>query len=152
VIPLPAFSWKLVAKIAAVLAVLLVLWWVQSRIRVSYQAEAERDAISATHAAYKAMAQAMAAAAAKRMEADAAADKAHTARVDVLNTENEGLRRLLAGTPATVESSDANGNRRVAINPCWWLRVSGFVTRDPASTAPCEAGSSAGGLPSTVSR
>jgi hypothetical protein len=53
-IPLPAFSWKLVAKIAAVLAVLLVLWWVQARIRVSYQAEAERDAAKAALTQYEA--------------------------------------------------------------------------------------------------
>jgi hypothetical protein len=53
-IPLPAFSWKLVAKIAAVVAVLLILWWVQSRIRVSYQAEAERDAAKAALTQYEA--------------------------------------------------------------------------------------------------
>lgn len=43
-IPIPTnIPWKLIGTIAAALVLAAVLWWVGNRIRVSYEAEAERD-------------------------------------------------------------------------------------------------------------
>jgi hypothetical protein len=144
-------SWRL---IGVVVAVGLLVWgamWTVGRIRVSYQAEQERDAAIENHKAYAAEAERKNAAATKQGTVDGAADTKTAQRIESLNSELADIRRLLAGMKPTVETQDAEGKTRVAISGDWWLCTSTFVTRDPADTATCEARAGARGVPNAVS-
>jgi hypothetical protein len=149
VIPTP---WRLIGIGVGVLVLLASLWWVQARIRVSYQAEQERDQAVAQHKAYRESVQAMAARTAQRMELDGIADTETAQRIESLEAESLRLAASLDRIPATVETPNENGTPRVSINPRWWLCLSNHVVRDPATTAACEAGSGDASLPAAVSR
>lgn len=145
-------TWKLAG---AAIGVGLLVWaglWITGRIRVSYQAEQERDAAVANHAAYKTLVEGAAARAAARMELDALADADLASRIDALDDERRRLAAAVSSIKPTVEKPDENGVPRVAIDPRWWLCVSTFVTRDPADAAACEADPGTGSLPNPVSR
>lgn len=148
-IPIP---WKLVGAAVGVALLAAILWWVQARIRVSYQAEQERDAAVANHTAYKSLVEGAATRAAARMELDALADADMNAKIEALDDERRRLAAAVSSIKPTVEKPDANGVPRVAIDPRWWLCVSTFVTRDPADAAACEADPSTGSLQNPVSR
>lgn len=148
-IPIP---WRLVGYLAGAAALVMVLWWVQSRIRVSYQAEQQRDSAIASLTTFRESVARAARVAAAQRELDQKADAALNARMAALQAENEAIRRALTRLKATVETTDAQGHTRVAIDPDWWLCVSTFVTRDPADSAACEARSGAGSVPDPVGR
>ena len=145
-----AIPWGLVARAAAVLGFLLVLWWVVGRIRVSYTAEKERDIAVSNLGKYRARVQVQARRFAKQQAVDQKADEALTSRLNKLQDENDHLKRVISRMATTVETTDAQGNRRISINPDLWLCVSTFVSRDAADIAACEARSGASGLPGTV--
>lgn len=134
--PIP---WKLIGYVAAAAVVMTILWWTQSRIRVSYQAELERDNERAEYVAYRDAVQASAAIAAGKLERDQHDDAEHGARITELQNANAELSRILAGTPASVEVVDDQGNHRVAINAPWWLCNSARFTRDAADVVACKA-------------
>lgn len=147
---MPVIPWRL---IGALVAVGLLAWgamWTVGRIRVSYQAEQERDTAIANHKAYVTEAERKAEAATEQQAKDQAADKVTAERLDKLADEVGRLRRAIAGIKPTVEKTDASGNPRTAINPDYWLCVSTYVTRDAADTAACEARAGASGVPDPV--
>lgn len=144
--------WKLIGIVAGAAAVAAILWWTQSRIRISYQAEQQRDASIATHAAYKAAVQEGAAVWTAKFQRDHEADVALNTEVERLETERASLDRATDTKKPSVEKTDANGVTRLSINPDWWLCVSTFVSRIPADAAACEADPSTGSLPNPVSR
>ncbi len=149
-IPLPAFSWRLAGILAGVAVIALALWWAQGRIRISYQAEQERDAAVANLASYQLAVETAARVAAAQLAADQKADAAMASRLTALQAENEALRRALARIPSTVEKPDANGVPRLAVAGDWWLCVGTFVSRDPADVAACKARSGVAGVPDAV--
>lgn len=151
-IPLAGLPWRLIAKGVGILLVVAGLWWAQARIRVSYQAEHERDAAIEQHAAYREAVQASAIRAVARMEIDAAADAETADRIEKLESEAAGLRLAASRIPSTVEKPDAKGVPRLAINGPWWLCVSSHLTRDAADVSACEAGSGVAGVPDAVRR
>lgn len=140
--PIP---WKLIGYLAAAAALAGILWWVQGRIRVSYQAELERDAAIATHRTYVDAVQASAAIAAGKLERDQQNDVEFAGRITALENDNAELSRILAGTPASVEVVDDQGKHRVAINPDWWLCLSAGLSRDAADVAACKTSAGDGG-------
>lgn len=144
--------WKLIGIVAGAAAIVAVLWWTQSRIRISYQAEQQRDAAIATHAAYKAAVQEGAAVWAAKFQRDQEADVALNTEVERLEDERASLDRATDTKKPSVEKTDANGVTRLSINPDWWLCVSTYVSRIPADAAACEADPSIGSLPNAVSR
>lgn len=87
----------------------------------------------------------------QQQKEDQAKDAALSARLTTLEGVAEELRRAASRQPATVEKTDANGNRRVAINAGWWLCNGGaLLGGDPTDTAACLAGPGASGLPAPV--
>lgn len=138
-IPSAAIPWRLVG---ACVAVGLLVWgalWLGRRVRISYQAEEQRDAAIANLDAYRASVEAAARVAAAQLAKDRAADAALTARIADLQFELETLRRALARIPATVEKPDANGVPRLAIHPDRWLCWAAQLGRHPADIAACQA-------------
>jgi hypothetical protein len=152
VIPLPAFSWGLAAKLAAIVGVVAALWWAQGRIRVSYEAEQKLGAAIEQHASYKELVEANAIRAVARMQADAVDDAALATKIDALEAEREDLKRAGQRVPATVEKPDANGVPRLAINDAWWLCRSALLTRDSADVAACKARAGDAVVPDALSR
>lgn len=139
--------WKLLGYGIAALALAAVLWWVSSRIRVSYQAEQERDAAVANLAGYRESVETQARVAAAQQIKDQKNDAALTSRLAALEADSAALHRALMSIASTVERTDANGVRRLAINPDWWLCHSSELTRDAADAAACKAHSSDGDVP-----
>lgn len=144
--------WRLIGIVAAAALLAWAGIWVTGRIRVSYQAELERDTAIATHADYKAKAEKAAAEASALAERDALFDANTAARIEALEGQRDRLARMLARINPVAETHDANGNPTVAINPDWWLCLSTHVTRDPADAVACEARAGAAGVPDPVSR
>lgn len=144
--------WKLIGIAAGALALTAILWWVQARIRVSYQAEQQRDAAIANLSSYQASVETAARLAAVQQAADQKADAALASRMDALQADNEALRRAVSRIPSTVEKPDANGVPRLAISGDWWLCRSSQLTRDAADAAACKARAGAAGLPDSISR
>lgn len=144
--------WRLIGIGAAALVLAAVLWWVQARIRVSYQAEQERDTAIASLSAYQASVETAARVAAAQQLSDQKADAALVARLGSLESDNEALRRALARIPSTTEKPDANGVPRLAIAADWWLCRSSQLTHDPADVAACAARAGVAGVPNAVSR
>lgn len=144
--------WGLIAKGGAVLALVLALWWIQSRVRISYKAEHERDAAVLNLANYRASIETRDRIAAAQQAADQKADAELTSRLVALQADNEALRRSIARVAATVEKPDANGVPRLAVNPMWWVCLSTAVSRDAADTAACQARASTGELPNAIGR
>jgi hypothetical protein len=147
-----AFPWKLAAGVAAAAVVAAVLWWAQARIRVSYQAEQERDAIAEQFGGYRELVESNAIRASARMELDGKADAETAVRIENLEVERARLARAVARIPSTVEVPDENGRPVLRIAGDWWLCVSAFVSRDAADAAACEALAGAAGVPNAVSR
>jgi hypothetical protein len=136
---IPNIPWKLIGYGLAALAVVGILWWLQSRIRISYQAEQERDAAIEQHQSYKAAVQASAAVVAGKLARDQQDDADHSAKIEQLDAEADRLRAAASKPKPTVETTDENGVARVSINPVWWLCNSALLSGDPADTAACEA-------------
>jgi hypothetical protein len=143
--------YRLIAYGAAAIALIAILWWVQARIRVSYQAEQERDAAVANLSAYQRAVETNARLAALKQAEDQAADAAMSRRVDALRNDNDKLRATLALLRTTVERTDANGNRSAAVSGLYWLCVGTAVSRDPTDTAACQAGTGPAGVPDPIS-
>jgi hypothetical protein len=147
-IGLPTFSWGLALKLAAIAAVLGLVWWGIGRIRVSYTAEKERDDERAGHAVYVARVEKDAKVAAAKQAAHEREDAELNATVEAIRKENEWLHRTVMKLAETVERTDANGNRSVGINPDWMqCAVSAPLGRSPADMAKCKALSGDGGVP-----
>ena len=147
---MPAIPWRLIGVLVAVGLLAWGAMWTVGRIRVSYQAEQERDTAIANHAAYVTEAERKATAATAQQAKDQAADAKTAAKLELLATEVDRLRRAIAGIKPTVEKTDENGRTRVAVRDDWWLCVTTFVTRDAADTATCEARAGASGVPDPV--
>lgn len=131
--------WKLIGYGVAALAVVGILWWLQSRIRISYQAEERLEAKTAEHDAYKAAVQASAEVVAGKLARDQQDDADAAAKLETLDAEADLLRAAASRPKPTVEKPDENGVPRLSINPVWWLCQSALLSGDPADAAACEA-------------
>lgn len=146
--PIP---WRLIGYAAAALVLVLSLLWVGKRIRVSYQAEQERDTAVANLATYRNAVETAARVAAAQKAKDEAADAAMSTAMDRIRNDNDKLRGLIARLSSTVERTDAQGTHSLAVSANWWLCVSTAVSRDPTDTAACEANAGPSGVPDPIS-
>jgi hypothetical protein len=144
--------WRLIGYGVAALVILSVLWWLQSRIRISYQAEHRAKAAETNLANYRRSVETQARVAHAQQIEDQKKDAALTAHLAALEADNAAIRRALLRMSSTVEKPDAEGVPRLSVNPDAWLCVSTFVSRDAADRAACEARAGTGRVPDAISR
>ncbi len=137
---------RLIAYGLAGVALVAILWWVQSRIRVSYQAEQQRDAAVANLATFRRSVEQEARRAAEQQAVDRKEDQALTARLDALRGENEALSRALRRAASTVERP-REGTTCPVISHHWGVCFAASIGRDPADVAACKAGAGDAGVP-----
>jgi hypothetical protein len=119
VTPLAAIPRRLIGVGVGVLALAGVLWWAQGRIRVSYQAELERDAAKSELKAEREQNAANIGAIAQDI-ADREVDAGKLfGRLDEINARFDGLQLNLPPPAALVQRSEVPGEPcpRVGISP-----------------------------------